>query len=166
MCFPLFAHHVNMLDLLFLIFLCLSLVLTRYYSLCLFFAFSHLPHFSLPCLQPPFPAMNAAPPPPPPTIPSPRIDLTEAMRQLRVTLNVSVNEDGVNKQGAGLECNAGGNGETKCHAEEKDGVMSFPCAAAPRNFSEIGAMDSRSIGNMGVGSALNGLQPDFDVCVA
>lgn len=85
-----------------------------------------------------------------------------------MTFNVSVNEDGVNgKQGAGRECNAdGGDGETKCHAEEKDGVMSFSSAAAPRNFSELGAVDSRSIGSLGVGGALNGLQPDFDVCVA
>lgn len=110
--------------------------------------------------------MSAATPTPQ-TIPSPKLDLTEAMRQLRVTFNVSVNEDGVNtKQGTGMECNDGVDGETKCHAEEKDGVMSFPCATAPRKFSEIGAMDSRSIGNIGVGSALNGLQPDFDVCVA
>ena len=101
------------------------------------------------------------------------------MRQLRVTFNVSVTKDGVaGKQGAGMECNAGGGdggggiirGETKCRGEEEDeeeAVISFPSAAASRNLSEIGAVDSRSIGNVGVASALNGLvQPDFDVCVA
>lgn len=114
--------------------------------------------------------MTAATPPPPP---SPKPDLTEAMRQLRVTFNVSVNEDSVaGKQGAGMkckDCDSGGDmlrGETKCRAEEEDAMMGFPSAAASGKFSEIGAVDSRPIGNMAVGSALNGLQPDYDVCVA
>lgn len=132
-------------------------------------------------LQPPFPAVTAKPSLRRPVSNSKR-DLAEAMRQLRVTFNVSVNDNvvkgkqqgagGMERRNAGAATNSDGGGgdmthggETKCRAEEDDAVMSFSSATGSRNFSDLGAVDSRSIGTMGVGVA-GGIQPDFDVCVA
>lgn len=122
-----------------------------------------------------FAAVAATPAPRP--VSSPKPDLVEAIRQLRVTFNVSVNENAVKgkQQGAGRmeQRNAGtaSSGdvthgeETKCRAEEDDAVISFPSATTSRKFSDLGAVDSRSIGTMGVGVG-GGIHRDIDVCVA